>query len=69
MTFSEIFTLINSSWLMEDIDNEKMRLMVKTGIDWIKPPMFMIKTFIEKDITESQSKMGKFLKSIYSTDP
>ena len=54
---------------MEDIDNEKMRLMVKTGIDWIKPPMFMIKTFIEKDITESQSKMGKFLKSIYSTYP
>ena len=53
---------------MEDIDNEKMRLMVKTGIDWVKPPMFMIKTFIEKDIKESQTKMSKFLKSIYAAD-
>ena len=45
-----------------------MRVMAKTGIDWIEEPNFMIKGFIEKDIAESQVKMGKFLRSIYQLD-
>jgi len=62
--YSEAFN-IEQIWLMENIDGKKMRLMAKTGIDWIDEPNFMIKGFIEKDIADSQVKMGKFLKSIY----
>ena len=51
---------------MENVDNTKMRLIAKTGIDWIVEPNFMIKGFIEKDISEAQLKMGKYLSSIYS---
>ena len=56
------------SWVLENIDGETMRVMAKTGIDWIEEPNFMIKGFIEKDIAESQVKMGKFLRSIYQLD-
>ena len=53
--------------MLENVDNKKMRLIAKTGIDWIVEPNFMIKGFIEKDIAESQVKVGKYLHSIYAT--
>jgi len=63
--YSDAFN-IEQIWLLENVDNTKMRLIAKTGIDWIVEPNFMIKGFIEKDISEAQLKMGKYLSSIYS---
>jgi len=65
--YSEAFN-IEQIWVLENVDSETMHLMAKTGIDWTEEPNFMIKGFIEKDIAESQVKMGKFLRSIYPLD-
>ena len=50
---------------MENVDESNMRLEVHSGIDWVNPPNFMIKGFIESDLEGSQKKMGKILYSIY----
>ena len=55
-----------NSWVLENITDEKIKIVMKTGIDWIQEPNFLIKRFIEKDINASKVKMGKYLRSIYS---
>ena len=47
-------------------ESDNMRLIVKTRIEWINAPNFLIKGFIEKDLAASNVKMGKYLRSTYS---
>lgn len=62
--YSDSFNL-EQIWVMENVDDSNMRLEVYSGIDWVNPPNFMIKGFIESDLEGSQKKMGKTLYSIY----
>jgi len=63
--YSDAFN-IEQIWMMENIDDKTMRLIVKTGIDWIDKPNAIIKKFIVKDIADSRVKMAKYLRSIYA---
>ena len=64
--FVSVLYFLKHSWVLENVDNNKMHLIVKTGIDWLVKPNIIIKGFIEKDITDAEETMGKYLRSIYA---
>ena len=55
--------LIKFSWEINGNDQHS-QLHVWSGIKWIKPPMFLIKGFIEADLQSSQMKIEKYLRHV-----